>query len=1192
MIGTVLRREIASVTMQVRYDMFTDMERLTVPNELAEFCNDDVLAQRFFKASQSRKNTCRRTSIAALQRTLTDHDVIADKASVLALMAQLEGLGAGKIETGNPESADGFEWAPDLLSVAARAGFINQWTEAQPTILSGETCNAPQEASSEAPPTIERIALPNGAHIELAVRGDLKVEDRADVLIRVQNWLDQYLLDNSPATEPTEAVSDADDLDDVTSDAMVTDADETVSVEDDIESLGAASAPSDFEHLMALALHSAGSHKAAYERVLARRYGVQGQGRATLEEVAEELGLARERIRQIQVLALRRLRWQFAADARRLLDMWAPKFWEAPAVAPGVITRDVLAELCRDGQTLPGAALFALALAYGESGDTSSQLLTSWLDDKSQRLTTGTVSGWVSAHTDTRDLARAYAVLDESDNMQRLPAPLRSVAALVGLDEKVLSIAAVLHPAKSVFAGYLLPATYATNMRRAVRAHVLLHHLYPQRFIPMLDLWKEYRARFSSDDACSPNDIRLAVDDRTLGAPHLFAATGNKRILALGETDGRHGLDLQRKGPRPVADIDGNGVPAQVFAAMAEHGPMTRSQIAAKTGLRDGQFQPLLDQRLEFERVGQNIHWLTDWREKLADWRLSALSIDNDEAEYFAAARIAGEAVNLMPLWSLGFEQHVCERAMELQWESCAGVLAVAQPGRWSVADDLRDSWEQTRMRLGKPWAPNNWRIPGRVPDSLAGRLLIAALYVRDHGGLSWISFNATVQPGRPMASSSALALILLGRVGVLLAPTDNRWYQWHAEGPRLNEVISALEFEYFSTGSLDCNRGAARQLLKVALENREGDAWFGAPQCTEELQRLWDLTEPKKAQAKVATIPHAADDAASAIERGESVAASPDRESTPNMANAGTNVEHVAEEIPEVDAPAPALLGDGQAAEPGAAAPSVVEVVGPDVTPAHDARASPIDQSVTELLESSATIASAELVDAPTIAARQDQGLELDIPTQAESRDATIPEPATKPLGPAQAKSVASLVDVPTSELVQRANAGDLAAQCQLGVTFLDWSKQGPMSKSAMYWLERAGGAGHARAQRILGVLHLRGKTDLTDRQIAIRKGIEWLALAMRAGDVEATYWVGLLYLKGEYLPSKPEKGRQLLIRAALNGHPDAGYRLARNIAGTDPVVVQRNPTALRWMSHAAKRGSSAAQAVINAICALNSLP
>ena len=42
--------------------------------------------------------------------------------------------------------------------------------------------------------------------------------------------------------------------------------------------------------------------------VLARRFGLNGYEGATLEEVGREIGLTRERVRQIQVEALRRLR--------------------------------------------------------------------------------------------------------------------------------------------------------------------------------------------------------------------------------------------------------------------------------------------------------------------------------------------------------------------------------------------------------------------------------------------------------------------------------------------------------------------------------------------------------------------------------------------------------------------------------------------------------------------------------------------------------------------------------------------------------------------------------------------------------------------------------------------------------------------------------------------------------------------
>ena len=47
--------------------------------------------------------------------------------------------------------------------------------------------------------------------------------------------------------------------------------------------------------------------------VIVRRFGLQGHGRKTLEEVGNELGVTRERVRQIQMDALKRL--------RRILDM-------------------------------------------------------------------------------------------------------------------------------------------------------------------------------------------------------------------------------------------------------------------------------------------------------------------------------------------------------------------------------------------------------------------------------------------------------------------------------------------------------------------------------------------------------------------------------------------------------------------------------------------------------------------------------------------------------------------------------------------------------------------------------------------------------------------------------------------------------------------------------------------------------
>ncbi|HCL4965060.1 TPA: hypothetical protein N2F01_000101 [Salmonella enterica] len=50
------------------------------------------------------------------------------------------------------------------------------------------------------------------------------------------------------------------------------------------------------------------SQGATQREVLARRFGLLGYEAATLEDVGREIGLTRERVRQIQVEGLRRLR--------------------------------------------------------------------------------------------------------------------------------------------------------------------------------------------------------------------------------------------------------------------------------------------------------------------------------------------------------------------------------------------------------------------------------------------------------------------------------------------------------------------------------------------------------------------------------------------------------------------------------------------------------------------------------------------------------------------------------------------------------------------------------------------------------------------------------------------------------------------------------------------------------------------
>ena len=60
-----------------------------------------------------------------------------------------------------------------------------------------------------------------------------------------------------------------------------------------------------------VAIYNEGWHMLLRDKqreVVSRRFGLRGYGSSTLEEVGREIGLTRERVRQIQVEALKRLR--------------------------------------------------------------------------------------------------------------------------------------------------------------------------------------------------------------------------------------------------------------------------------------------------------------------------------------------------------------------------------------------------------------------------------------------------------------------------------------------------------------------------------------------------------------------------------------------------------------------------------------------------------------------------------------------------------------------------------------------------------------------------------------------------------------------------------------------------------------------------------------------------------------------
>src|SRR5690606_31693409 len=109
-------------------------------------------------------------------------------------------------------------------------------------------------------------------------------------------------------------------------------------------------------------------------------------------------------------------------------------------------------------------------------------------------------------------------------------------------------------------------------------------------------------------------------------------------------------------------------------------------------------------------------------------------------------------------------------------------------------------------------------------------------------------------------------------------------------------------------------------------------------------------------------------------------------------------------------------------------------------------------------------------------------------------------------------------------------AQAGDVQAQYCLGLAYRDGVGVEPHQLSALRWLQKAGGAGHAKAQLELGLLLL----DLERADSAAK----WLAQAAHAGNARAMNALGELYRHGHGVERDLSRALALFQDAAAQGN------------------------------------------------------
>lgn len=135
---------------------------------------------------------------------------------------------------------------------------------------------------------------------------------------------------------------------------------------------------------------------------------------------------------------------------------------------------------------------------------------------------------------------------------------------------------------------------------------------------------------------------------------------------------------------------------------------------------------------------------------------------------------------------------------------------------------------------------------------------------------------------------------------------------------------------------------------------------------------------------------------------------------------------------------------------------------------------------------------------------------------------------------------SAAAVFAADVEVLREKAKSGDAAAQCQMGLFYMNGLYVGRDEDAAIEWLKKAAAQKHAQAQYNLGIYYAR-YSDAEAQRLAVK----WLNEAASQNYADAQFNLAKLCLNQNHIAGKEQgAGRRaitLLRHAANQGHAGA---------------------------------------------------
>lgn len=561
--------------------------------------------------------------------------------------------------------------------------------------------------------------------------------------------------------------------------------------------------------------------------VLVRRYGLDGHPAMTLQEVAEDRHVTRERIRQIEAKALRRLR----------LPANQPLLAEA-------LRRDrsvIWSRLAEDYDLLTAPMLKArrslLDAWHVLAIDLVHEGLDGWLESVARPID----AGWLRQGVDEAEFKASREQLAEAARSRRLPVPIATLE-VPGLDATSIEVAVAGTGALSAFEGYLCEGRAGLQTRRTIRLHALaISHLDGQLF-DIATLAAMYRDRHPDDDV-APRMFQMQMEE----APHLFCRLYDGLWFAIPQrhvepVDGRMPWEIAQ----PLGPAFEKGSIGHRLVELLGDGPRSlmdlRSAIAEDMQGRvaESSVGAVLLTNPCFRRVAPGIFDVCVPGGSYEDeGRVNTVFLNGRHARFYCLARYGGAPIDWYPAWGAHLELWLVRWArLHADDELLRSLLYVAEPSVWPAPSDEIAYWTRLKATDGA-WliGADRRSEPGRRALD-ASQLLPTIAQLACFGWTSWFAVNRTTDV-RGDIHASADVLAFLAKAGLVRAPED--WQMRHDATDVVHEVFARACQEMHKLGALDWNEGVLSDLWNEAERNASADAegWVDNDEFAEILESL-----------------------------------------------------------------------------------------------------------------------------------------------------------------------------------------------------------------------------------------------------------------------------------------------------------------------------------------------------------------